>query len=70
MTDLMDYQAVQKIAKDTINNIKAEIRSGMSLIEVRSLCENKMRELGADSFWYYDIGAFVFSGDESKSIFG
>lgn len=65
MTDLMDYQAVQKIAKDTINNIKAEIRSGMSLIEVRSLCENKMRELGADSFWYYDIGAFVFSGDET-----
>ena len=63
--DLMDYQAVQKIAKDTINNIKAEIRAGMSLIEVRSLCENKMRELGADSFWYYDIGAFVFSGDET-----
>ena len=63
--DLMDYQAVQKIAKDTINNIKSEIRSGMSLIEVRSLCENKMRELGADSFWYYDIGAFVFSGDET-----
>ncbi|MBR3039799.1 MAG: aminopeptidase P family protein [Lachnospiraceae bacterium] len=61
----MDYQAVQKIAKDTINYIKAEIRSGMSLIEVRSLCENKMRELGADSFWYYDIGAFVFSGDET-----
>lgn len=61
----MDYQAVQKIAKDTINNIKAEIRSGMSLIEVRSLCENEMRELGADSFWYYDIGAFVFSGDET-----
>ena len=63
--DLMDHQAVQKIAKDTINYIKAEIRSGMSLIEVRSLCENKMRELGTESFWYYDIGAFVFSGDET-----
>ena len=63
--DLMDYQAVQKIAKDTINYIKAEIRSGMSLIEVRSLCENKMRELGTESFWYYDIGAFVFSGNET-----
>lgn len=64
--DLMDYQAVQKIAKDTINYLKAEIRSGMSLIEVRSLCENKMRELGTESFWYYDIGAFVFSGDETS----
>lgn len=62
----MDYQAVQKIAKDTINYLKAEIRSGMSLIEVRSLCENKMRELGTESFWYYDIGAFVFAGDETS----
>ena len=63
--ELADYRTVQKIAKDTIKYIKAEIRSGMSLKEVRSLCENKMRELGADSFWYYDIGAFVFSGDET-----
>ena len=63
--ELADYRTVQKIAKDTIKYIKAEIRSGMSLKEVCSLCENKMRELGADSFWYYDIGAFVFSGDET-----
>jgi len=62
---LTDYKAVQKIAKDTIKYIKTEIRLGMSLKEVRQLCENKMLELGADSFWYYDIGAFVFSGDET-----
>ena len=24
-----------------------------------------MLELGADSFWYWDVGAFVFSGDET-----
>ena len=24
-----------------------------------------MLELGADSFWYWDIGAFVFAGDET-----
>lgn len=22
-------------------------------------------ELGADSFWYWDVGAFVFAGDET-----
>jgi len=59
------YKAVQKIAKDTIGYIKAEIRPGMPLKEVRLLCEDKMRELGADSFWYWDIGAFVFAGDET-----
>ena len=63
--ELAEYKAVQKIAKDTIGYIKAEIRSGMPLKEVRLLCEDKMRELGADSFWYWDIGAFVFAGDET-----
>ena len=63
--DIVNYQAVQKIAKDTIKYIETEIIPGMSLKEVRCLCENKMRELGADSFWYWDIGAFVFSGDET-----
>ena len=67
----MDYREVQKIAKDTIVYIKNEIKPGMSLIEVRRLCEEKMLSLGADSFWYWDVGAFVFSGDETtESVSG
>ena len=67
----MDYREVQKIAKDTIVYIKNEIRPGMSLVEVRRLCEEKMLSLGADSFWYWDVGAFVFSGDETtESVSG
>jgi ADP-ribose pyrophosphatase YjhB (NUDIX family) len=27
--------------------------------------EEKLLELGADSFWYWDVGAFVFAGDET-----
>lgn len=61
----MNYADMQKIAKETIEYIKGEIKSGMSLRDIRSLCEEKMLSLGADSFWYYDIGAFVFSGDET-----
>ena len=61
----MEYRDVQKIAKDTIRYMKGKIVSGMNLKEVRLLCEEKMLELGVDSFWYYDIGAFVFAGDET-----
>ncbi len=61
----MEYREVQKIAKDTIAYIRNEIKAGMSLMEVRRLCEEKMLAEGADSFWYWDIGAFVFSGDET-----
>lgn len=63
--EILTYREVQKIAKDTIEYIKGVIKPGMSLKEIRILCEEKMRELGADSFWYYDIGAFVFAGVET-----
>ena len=29
------------------------------------MCEQTLLDLGADSFWYWDIGAFVFAGDET-----
>lgn len=61
----MKHKDVQKIAKDTIEYIKAEIHPGMSLLDVRRLCEEKMLSLGADSFWYHNIGAFVFSGADT-----
>lgn len=61
----MEYEQVQKIAKDTIEYAKQHIKSGMNLIDIRKMCEDKMLELGADSFWYWDVGAFVFAGDET-----
>lgn len=61
----MDYKKVQQMAKDTITYIKSQIKPGMELFAVRNLCEDKLLELGADSFWYYDVGAFVFAGDET-----
>ena len=62
---LSEYTRVQKIAKDTIEYIKEEIKPGMLLSHVRNLCEEKMLELGTNSFWYWDVGAFIFSGDET-----
>lgn len=61
----MNYKEVQLIGKQTIEFIKGAIRPGMKLEEVRRQCEEKMLELGADSFWYWDIRAFIFSGDET-----
>ena len=61
----MDYKEVQQIARETIEYAKTFIKPGMNLLEVRKLCEQKMLELGVDSFWYWDIGAFVFAGDET-----
>lgn len=61
----MEYHEVQLIAKRTIEYIMKEKLVGISLREIREKCERKMLSLGADSFWYWDIGAFVFSGNET-----
>ncbi|MBD5520294.1 MAG: aminopeptidase P family protein [Lachnospiraceae bacterium] len=59
------YSQIQLAAKQTIEYIKKIIKPGMNLLEIRKLCEEKLFELGADSFWYWDVGAFVFAGDET-----
>ena len=61
----MEYWQVQEIAKETIIYVRQQIKAGMNLLDVRKMCEDKMLELGADSFWYWDVGAFVFAGDET-----
>lgn len=59
------YSQIQLAAKQTIEYIKKMIKPGMNLLEIRKACEEKLLELGADSFWYWDVGAFVFAGDET-----
>lgn len=61
----MTYSEVQNIAKETMTYCKQIIKPGMNLIDIRKGCESKMLELGADSFWYWDIGAFCFAGNET-----
>lgn len=56
---------VQNIARNTLSYIKSIIQPRMPLLEVRQLCEAKMLSLGADSFWYWNVGAFIFSGKET-----
>lgn len=65
------YFKVQSIAKGTIDYAKEIINPGLNLVELRKMCENKIFELGADSFWYYNVGAFIFAGNETtKSVSG
>lgn len=61
----MTYSEVQNIAKQAMGYIKQIIKPGMNLIDIRQKCEQKMIELGADSFWYWGVGAFCFSGEET-----
>ncbi len=59
------YSTMQNLNKATIKHIAGIIKVGMNLQDIKALCENYLLEHGADSFWYWDVGAFVFAGDET-----
>lgn len=59
------YFAMQNLNRATIKYAADMIKVGMNLPNVKTLCENYLLENGADSFWYWDVGAFVFAGDET-----
>lgn len=61
----MTHYDIQELNRQTIDYAISKIKVGMSLIELRELCEQFMLNNGADSFWYYNVGAFIFSGDET-----
>lgn len=65
LTERQSYRKMQSAARQAVEYIKTVIKPGMNLLEIRRLCEKKLLELGADSFWYWDVGAFVFAGDET-----
>ncbi len=61
----MNIHDMQNLNRDTIKYVSSVIKSGMNLCEVRKLCEDYLLSHGADSFWYWDVGAFVFCGNET-----
>lgn len=61
----MSHRKVQAIARETMEVAQQSIYPGQHLTAVRDLCEETMLSLGADSFWYWGIGAFVFCGKDT-----
>lgn len=65
--ELEQYKKVQSIAKETIEFLKSFIQEGISAKEIKNAAEKFMNEKGVNSFWYYNIGAFVFIGEETTT---
>ena len=61
----MTIHQMQNLNRATVEYASSVIAPGMALAELRCLCEAYMLSHGAESFWYWDIGAFVFAGDKT-----
>ena len=60
-----EYKTVQEIAKSTFEYLTSNIKAGMTEKQIVEMAENDMIKKGAMSFWYYDVGAFVFTGERT-----
>ncbi len=61
----MTIYEMQNLNRATIEYASTVIVPSMTLAELCKLCEDYMLSNGADSFWYWDVGAFVFAGDKT-----
>lgn len=59
------YSTMQNLNRAAIKHIAGIIQAGMKLSDIKVLCEDYLLKNGADSFWYWDVGAFVFAGEET-----
>ena len=67
----MNAKMVQQVAKSTMEYLETQITPQISVKEIVRLAEMYMKNAGIAAFWYYDIGAFVFAGeDTTQSISG
>ena len=63
----MTIREMQNLNRDTMKYALEIIAPGMTLTELKNHCEEFMLSHGADSFWYWGVGAFIFSGDETAA---
>ncbi len=59
------YSSMQNLNRAAVKYVTDTMKTGMSLPYIKKLCEDYLLENGADSFWYWDVGAFIFAGDET-----
>lgn len=59
------YSSMQNLNRAAVKFVADTMKTGMSLPYIKKLCEDYLLENGADSFWYWDVGAFIFAGDET-----
>lgn len=60
-----EYFEMQELGRKAIDYARSIVKPGMNLRELRALCEQFLLDNGADSFWWCNVGAFLFSGDET-----
>lgn len=61
-TDFQAHSAVQAIAKDTMNELLAFVKPGVTEKQIAEKAEGIMRAKGVQEFWYYGVAAFVLVG--------
>lgn len=55
-------QPAQEVAKKAMTAVAEQITPGMTEAQIAALAEEEMRLLGAEGWWYHNVGALVLVG--------
>jgi Xaa-Pro aminopeptidase len=61
----LECSRTQHLARSVLAQMQNLIVPGMTERAIAEACESLLREEGATSFWYYDVGALVLVGDRT-----
>lgn len=59
-------RSAQQIARETLSELNAILRPGMSEAEIARFVCRRMAEKGSGPFWYHGVGALVLLGDRGR----
>ena len=59
------YKDMQTLNRKTLQYISDILKPGQNIKSIKNICEDFLLGNGADSFWYWDVGAFIFAGEQT-----
>jgi len=68
MVNSSGNQAAQDVAKKAMVAVAERIASGMTEAQIAGLAEEQMRALGAEGWWYHNVGALVLVGEARSKL--
>ena len=66
MKNINEYKAIQRCAKEVLDEIRHFIVTGISEKDIAAECVSLLREKGITQCWYHGVPALVLCGSRSK----
>lgn len=68
MNETCKNQSAQVLAQKAMAVVAKKLAPGMTEAQIAALAEEEMRTLGAEGWWYHNVGALVLVGEQRSKL--